>query len=392
MSARIPLGEREAQRLEFKAGEAQGKPVTISREVVAMLNAQGGEIWIGVREDEGIAVEAQGIVKPEVERLKLLDHLMETIEPRHRPEEVQVELVDVDPHDRSRGQLLRLFIRAQEGRKPFAALHQGGREYRIRVDHRMRPMTREEIFAAPAPAREDPEQVQLKRLQLLNEAVVLTEQAGLWIAVAPVPALRLDLQHAALSNLLDDPRTAGNRSLGWNYRLPTVPAQLRHDRVECELPGHRWTRVYEQGCIESWTTIRWLHHRTDDRQEIYPLALLEYVVSIARLAAHVFGREDLEAPQAVLLDGALLAPGWQLPAYAPGTMGYGNPSHGEPTELEKGRWRLPAPLRFEWDDFRSHPDHAGYLLVRQIYQAFGLREERIPQAYDRVQRHLVLPD
>lgn len=37
-------------------------------------------------------------------------------------------------------------------------------------------------------------------------------------------------------------------------------------------------------------------------------------------------------------------------------------------------------------------DQVGYLIVRSIYQAFGLREDRIPREYDRVAKQLNLPD
>lgn len=393
MTTPLPLGEHETQTLEFKAAEALSKPFTISREVVAMLNAQGGELWIGLREDQGIAVEAQPIAGAEIERKKLLDHLMETIEPRHSPGEIQVEVVPAGP---SRSGLLRLRIQPEEEHRPFALLHQGGRQYLLRVDHRTRPMTREEVFLrSRTPAGPSPTEVQLERLRDLRDAVVRTEPAGLWVAAAPVPACKLDLQARELVQLLDDPTASGNRASGWNYRMPNgagFDRKLDPDRLENRIQGHFWIRIHVDGCIEFWSAIQHLHHGTEGRKEIYPLALLEFVTSIARLAAHVYAVKEQAPPQAVWFDGSLVAPGWELPAYPRGTTGYRDPLHGLPGELESGRWSPPAPLRFEWEDLSSQPDHAGYMLVRQVYRAFDLPEDRIPQAYDRIQRRLVLPE
>jgi hypothetical protein len=61
VEARIPLGERESQKLEFKSSAILEQPDKIAKEVVAMLNAEGGEVWIGIREDEARAVECEPI-------------------------------------------------------------------------------------------------------------------------------------------------------------------------------------------------------------------------------------------------------------------------------------------------------------------------------------------
>ena len=50
------LGKAESDRLEFKEAEALRRPANIGREVVGFLNADGGEIWIGVKEEHERAV------------------------------------------------------------------------------------------------------------------------------------------------------------------------------------------------------------------------------------------------------------------------------------------------------------------------------------------------
>jgi hypothetical protein len=61
MSRRIPLGETESQKLEFKGKDALKHLPNVSRAVVAMLNTAGGDIWIGLGEEQGRAVRVDAI-------------------------------------------------------------------------------------------------------------------------------------------------------------------------------------------------------------------------------------------------------------------------------------------------------------------------------------------
>ena len=49
MTDRVPLGEKEDLHREFKSRDALKKPEIIAREVVAMLNADGGTVSGRVR-------------------------------------------------------------------------------------------------------------------------------------------------------------------------------------------------------------------------------------------------------------------------------------------------------------------------------------------------------
>src|SRR5687768_7827026 len=113
MKAKIPIGKRESQRLEFKAAAALESLSTVSREAVAMLNAEGGEIWIGLREHDGVATSVEAIRDAEDRKIALLNHLLDVIEPRLTSQEVDIRvvgvpeggeilLVDLDPRVESR--------------------------------------------------------------------------------------------------------------------------------------------------------------------------------------------------------------------------------------------------------------------------------------------------
>ena len=134
-----PWGTRENERLEFKASEVLRSPAgrrKLMEEVVGMLNARGGRILIGVREQDSIAAALDPIA--EVER-NLYDHsmrdlLVDAIEPRVR----WLHALD--------GFVLELDVRLpQEERRPFCRLSGKDRRYLVRVGDRLRPMKYAEL-------------------------------------------------------------------------------------------------------------------------------------------------------------------------------------------------------------------------------------------------------
>jgi hypothetical protein len=386
MGTKVPLGSAEGQRREFKSSEALRKPFSISREVVAMLNASGGDIWVGVGEAHGRAVVVEELKDVERKRQDLLNHLIEVVEPRLRSEVVQVETVE---HEGK--QILRVRVDSARDRGPFAQLKEGGRHYFIRIDHRVRPMTREEVFG-PSPG---PVQKATERLTYLRDEILKRGRSGMWIGIRPTPELALDLQKEELALLLLDPTRSDNRESGWNFRFPPilqVRRKLRRQKLEYGSEENKKTIIWKDGCVEFWTSILGLRHRTDPVKEIYPLALLEYSTSIMRLAKTVYSSLSETRPVDVFVDLALTrVEGWHLPSYAPDTYGYAF-EHEPPRELDDGQSMAQVPLRLPWEEFEKAPDHAGYLLVRALYQDFGLPEDRIPRHYDRIARRLVFDE
>ena len=128
------LGKAESDHLEFKEAAALRRPANIGREVVGFLNAGGGDIWVGVEEKDGRAVGFQPIADIERARSALLDHLIDTIEPPFRSDEVDVKC---------EGDLIHVTVK-KGMRLPYAQ-RDSGRRFWIRIDHRLREMSREEI-------------------------------------------------------------------------------------------------------------------------------------------------------------------------------------------------------------------------------------------------------
>lgn len=139
MSHDIPLGKKEGPRLEFKGAAALKAPKVLGHGIVAMLNAEGGEVWVGLREENERAVAIDPIADPEGERRRLLDHLVDAIEPWLSAE------IEVESQPSEEGFVLRIVARPEPRHRPYALLKSGGRQYVIRVGPRIRPMTREEL-------------------------------------------------------------------------------------------------------------------------------------------------------------------------------------------------------------------------------------------------------
>ena len=89
----VPLGERESQVLELKGREALKNPKKIAEGVVALLNGDGGDLYIGVREEEAHAVAVEGISDAAIEAQKLHDSLLDRIDPRPGSDELRIEVV-----------------------------------------------------------------------------------------------------------------------------------------------------------------------------------------------------------------------------------------------------------------------------------------------------------
>jgi len=387
MGPQVPLGKREDQRLEFKSAEALRNQFSISREVVGMLNADGGEVWVGLKEANGIAVEVEDLKDVERKRQSLLDHLLEVIEPRLRAEDVQVETVSRDSVV-----CLLVRVRAAPDRGPFAQVKDGGRQFLVRIDHRIRPMTREEIFM---PRASTTKETNGRRLAELRDQALKTDRSGLWLGIQPIPALLIDVQQREVAMLLEEPTKSGNRESGWNFRYPAVLGVrpvLERGRIRLGEEGNRKTTVWKDGCVEFWVPVTGLKHRTDSMKEIHPLALLEYSVSVMRLAKAIYNQVANSSPNAVLVDLAMMrVEGWHLPAYAPGTYGY-DFRHGSPSELDGGQYLQPDPLRIPWGEFEERPDRAAFVLLRALYEGFHLPEDRLPKQYDRLTHCLLLDD
>lgn len=405
----IPLGRREDGRLEFKGRAVLDKPEgrqKVAREVVAMLNSEGGEVWIGLREENGFAVEVEPLEDAPRQGERLLDALVDRIEPSPGSGELRVEPVPPSPGGEP-GDLLRIEV-GEGSRGPYALIGSGGtRTFLTRIGGRIRVMEREEVARAfgGTSVAESPrdEEIREARERLLGErreieagGGVLGGEDGFWMEILPVKRLELDLQRPELEEMLTDPTRTGNRRSGWTFVSFEKPELRPGGRLvggwkPAEQSGRHGQEieVRQDGTLTFKSTLSKLHWKGESN-EIWPLILLELPISLFRLAGHVY-RGHLADDDPVLADAALFGvAGWALRGGSPG----GAHALNAPRRFEAAsELILPgSPFRFPYREVREQPDHCGFRLVRQIYAEFGLREESVPREYDRETGRLVLPE
>ena len=389
------LGKREDQRLEFKSAKVLAETESIAREVVGMLNAEGGTIWIGVEDDkEDVAGAVDPVADPEREKRRLLDYLLETVEPTPTSDEVVIQVQPFVGGDRG---LLEIRVQPpprESGRLPAAFLKRSGRHFLRRIGARNHPMSREEIFGRRVSTGEDQVvDAAVRKLVDARTAFRNSGQEGLWVAFQPARPLALETQRNKehFDQIALDPTVTHNRRAGRHF------AQSRH-HVELVRDGIRWEAwseffdrpsssvdVKDNGTLIFWASI-WTLHR-GDQGEIGPWQLLEYPISAFRIARVIYAGH-LEPDDAVATDlGLFGVGGWRL---RPGTPHDPFFHHNDLVETKEPDLVWES-LAFGFREIDESPDRCGFRLVRRVYQAFGFGEDAIPRHFDRETGTLVLP-
>lgn len=392
MSHRLPLGQKEGPRLEFKGADALKTPETIARGVVAMLNAEGGDIWVGLREENEQAVAIEPIVDQDRAARRLIDHLIDTIEP------APVDEVEVEPEASEEGCVLRVAVRPRPGRKPYALLKGGGRQFVIRVGPRSRPMTRQELaeqfLADVSVSHSRGEQALEQAKYRLAEARGQAQRANghrFWLGLEPTADLALDLQDPRFEILLQDPLATGNRRNGWSFVVPFGPGpRLLKDRLVMtdaayDIPEGRRITIWRHGALTFESSLAGLQGL--EGRKIEPLALLEYPISAFRMA-RVIEADRLPSGTSVVADLSFFGiRGWKL---YPGSLGRWQRRSHSFEESEDLLWE--RPLIFSAQEIEDEPDRCGYRLVERVYEAFGFRREEMPEEFDTKSGRLILPE
>ncbi len=385
MTTRIPLGKAEDQHLEFKSAESLKKLEAIGREVAAMLNSEGGEVWIGLGERDGVAVELQPILNPEKAADSLLDSLVDRLEPSPLPQEVQIASVP------AREGLSVLRVRVREGkRKPYALLKNGARSYQLRIGSRLRPMSREELFGGSADRRLAEGRIESTRQRILEarDAAQKTARRSMWLRIQPVENVHIDIQDPRIPELLDDPAKTGNRRSGWHFAQASERPELAKGVISWKCWDAFSVELHHDGGLVCRAPLASLHFKGEEG-ELWPLALLEYPISAFRLARVVY--RDCEQTGVLadiarfglrgsrLREGSILGMHWHR-----------NVIREYPEDEDDLTW--PEPLLFDFSDLLEEPDRCGFRLVRRVYEAFGYREDEMPREFDREAGHLILSD
>jgi len=394
MEIDIPLQHRESQSLEFKSRSAVDDLDKIVREVVGMLNAEGGEVWIGLCDVNDIAVAVEAIPDAHVEQRRLQDKLVDSVEPSPTHEEASVEVVPVG----SAQDVLRILVQPNSKRKPYALVRRQTRYYAIRVGARNRVMSHQEIERAfldrvQDGVEEDQARVRKEGFNELREERLKCGDSGMWIGIHPITALTIPIEDDGVRDLLKYAEKTRNRAAGWTFANPYKEPQARIERLT---GGNRYANIEvgDDGALRCEVDLDAL--RMGDGAVINPFALMEYPTSVFRLASVLYGQHRADG----VPDSELVLADLALFGVAETKLFSGSLLHWErkmypPWQLKKSRDGDVfgrEPMKFALSEVIGRPDNCAYRLYRRIYQAFGFREREISEAFDRKSTRLVFPD
>jgi hypothetical protein len=387
MNSPLPLDKKEGEQLEFKSRRILGDPEKVARAAVAMLNASGGEVWIGIMEAPGSNV-VEPIEEVERERARLQDRLLDLIEPRCLHNEVAVTVEG----EGQGGPVLRVALTPDSRRQPFALLGaNGGRYFLRRFDNRIVPMTREEIRDAfvkhpsGGEGAETPEKLRIERTRLTS-----SNARRFSLLLEPAVRGRLRLERLEETGILADPTCTGTPRSSYNYA-----AAFHHGGAAADHEGGEnllrtgddalSLRVYAGGGIRFASSLESLagggifdpsgKPLFGTAQVLSPEALLGYTISSFRLASQLLASDDL-------WDGLPAPPMWAA-LFIAEFEGYvllpGLDSLAWRYEVERHRYAdkdyFGEPLAFRFEDVQQHPDTCGLRLLRPLYWRFGWRRE-----------------
>jgi len=421
----LPTDQPESERLELKSLAALTEPDKIAREAVAMLNSQGGEVWIGIREGQGRnEIEAMPHAEAARARQRLQDHLLDVIEPTPVPGEVTVTDEPVGTGPAAHSRVLRVALEPGPGRGPYALHRRGGRYFLRRFGDRIVPMSRDDIGRAFNPARST-EATGAARAMLQAEVQALLERptARFWLGIEPEQAGDLNLRQLRETEMLTEPTLSGTPRGSYNFTAAAYrgAARLGSGSVSLGLPlgegpkssapaapaprpkGDRGTlthypklrksgagtaviigddvisfRVLASGGVRfeaALEEIFWVGRVpfVDAERLLSPEALLGYVISVTRLLAPLLDEARLwhRPPQGDFW-AALGITGLQGWGLLPGNLAGWPSFRYQVSRFQDKDLLLEEPLRFSQEDLRERPDECGMRLIEKIYDGFEI--------------------
>jgi hypothetical protein len=208
-----------------------------------------------------------------------------------------------------------------------------------------------------------------------------------WLKIAPDPELHIRSFGDEGNALLTDPAKTGNRSSGWNFIRELIYPQLFANGLRLK-DAFEEVVLHFTGAIVFTMPLDRLHWKGGEH-EIWPYALLEYPVSVMRLAAKLFEKWGAGTSD-ILVDFTFVGlRGWTLWKGSPR-----DPSvrFRPPHAFEEDNDLFPEkPFRFKREDIVNEPDRCGLRLITYIYRAFGYEESDVPPEFDRKTGVLVIP-
>jgi hypothetical protein len=245
-------------------------------------------------------------------------------------------------------------------------------------------MSREEIAAKFTKGSEASQEIE-QQLLADRECVLNKKDPCFWLKIVPDSELdiRFDDEEKAL---LTDPAKTGNRSSGWTFVRELIHPQRFANGLRLK-DAFEEVVLHFTGAIAFTMPLDRLHWKGAEH-EIWPYALLEYPVSVMRLAAKLFEKWGAGISE-ILVDFAFVGlRDWTLWGGSPR-----DPSgrFRPPPPFEEDDLVPAKPFRFTKEEIITEPDRCGLRLITSIYRAFGYEESGVPPEFDRKTGVLVIP-
>lgn len=388
------IGTPEGQRLEFKGAASMRNPKgrrKIAKEVVAMLNAQGGNLWVGIAEDGDrmIGLEPFGEEDSHHE-VALKDTLLDLIEPRGGAFEVQRVAVPG-------GWIVAISISPTQ-KTPISCLREGdNRLFVKRHEDRIRGMEFHEIHqmmnSLSAEPSRDPHLESLEKALSLKTEFIFKEGYFLFASIhsgnSEYPNLPADL-----TDRIHDFARNSCRQHGWSFPILTPSGEgeahwVKHGKLLVSgIPSStfRLMEISKEGwaCFSmgienlQWgVPVDFLQAHPTARGLINPLPFIEYTNSAVRILPilwpEAFKQGNVEIKITLALNNVR---GWVLPPYAQDILGYHHPlnpwkefQESKDLAITKSTWASSVD---------ENPDAVTFQLVEEIYREFGHDPKVIP--------------
>ncbi len=314
----------------------------------------------------------------------------------------------VHPISAPTGSILRLQVKPNSTRRPYALLRKGGRSFWIRIEDRLRLMDREEIRKAFGSTEQSHDEQTRTEDTLKDELKELQREAGgdpngiFWLRIVPAPQFSLNLDALQSSDLLLDPSETENRRMGQTFFLGGRPRR-QADRLVMGETDATALSIYRHDGIQLRLPLEKFHagHEPGVEKPLYWLPLMEIPISVFRLLSKMlrveaFWEEPLAESTLFVSSIALFGlHGWTLRPHSPQLrqlQGWWDYLLKEPRSSSVQDLIPAKPLRFPLREVQDYPDRCGFRLVSRIYEAFGFGTDEMPREFDQKTGRLVLPE
>lgn len=397
-------GKHEGQKLEFKGRDSVDDARTIPRAVCAMLNADGGEVLVGVKDDG----HEDPLDDPLGAERAVHDKLISTISPS-LPKQLKIERFDDAAALRivvPAGEKHALYaVKSTEGRF-FVPIRSGARTQNLdwlEIRHKLANGASPTATADWSPERVRSEMATWIELASAEPSSSLRSMGGLfvWLGVETRGSEDLlDAVRPELIRVVGDPETIGIDRDGWHFstlatRLGTQVVRQKDNRLLSGdlAEGYRCLDVFARGGLvlrfatRLGSEMRWGQNIAEQERStiLNPWALSESISSCARLLDALLEAADVEP---VRVWGALeltRSSGLQLPPHRPNIAAF-HLWHRWPPALTDAV--VSANREIDGSEFRERPDRLAHRLLTDVYRTFGHNDSAVP-FWDREQERFV---